>query len=626
MRPVKKRMDSFDIRAAVAELQELEGGWIGKVYQDRDRIIIRIKKDSVHELLVHSGRWLCLTEHREARERHPPTFAMTLRKYMGNQRLLSIEQHAFDRVVVMRFSNGYALIAELFSEGNVLLLDENGDIVLPLHEQSWSQRELRPKRSYAFPPERCDPFLLHLSDVRDLFNQSSSDVVRTLVLDVNVPGKWSEEVCRQADVDKHASAAGLGNDAVRRLYEALEALLDRFRERRFDPVILEGNGAADVLPVPLSIHQEGQLRRFATFNQALDAFYQHSRTPEEEKESKADRGKLQRRIEQQQNAIQKFKEQVADARQKGDAIYANYQICEKLLAAAEENIDEYDGSEFRSFSYPHLTAVLPFKGNEVEVRLDVRKNVPRNANAYYEQEKKIREKIEGAKKAMDATRRALEEEEVSIEETLEPTAEERFWFEGYRWCVSSQGNLIICGRDAASNEEVVKKHMESHDRYVHADVHGAPSCVVTAHGFGGDKRAISKETLEEACQFALSHSSAWKQFASGRAYWVRPEQVSKTPESGEHLPTGAFVIRGKRHYVKCPLRLAAGVVSIQGARKVMVGPPRAVEAHADEVLIIEPGTTDKNQAARNLAERFTADVETLQQLLPPGDVRMREEQ
>ncbi|MFO8133168.1 MAG: ribosome rescue protein RqcH [Thermoplasmatota archaeon] len=624
---MKERMDSFDIRAAVAELEALEGGWTGKVYQDGDRVIMRIKKDGVHELMVHSGRWLCLTEHRESSERHPPTFAMTLRKYVGNQRLRSIEQHGFDRVVVMRFGNGYSLVAELFSEGNVLLLDGHGDIVLPLHEQSWSQRELRPRRSYMFPPERCDPFSLQLSDFRDLFNRSSSDVVRTMVLDVNVPGKWSEELCRQADVDRHAPAAALDDGVVRRLYERLEALLDRFRERRFDPVILEGNGAADVLPVPLSVHRDGQLRRYETFNRALDVFYQRIREPEaEERESTGARDRLRRRITQQQNAIESFREQMTEARLRGNAIYANYQTCEALLAAARDDIDTYEGSELRSFSYPMVTAVLPFEDDEVEVTLDVRKNVPRNANAYYEREKKVREKIEGAREALEMSRRALERDEMAVEETPERTARQTFWFEAYRWCVSSQGNLVICGRDAASNEEVVKKHLESDDRYVHADLHGAPSCVVKAQGPDGEKRAIGEQTLEEACQLALSHSSAWKQYAGGRAYWVTPGQVSKTPESGEHLPTGAFVIRGKRHYVKCPVRLAVGAVEVMGARKVMVGPPGAVASHADRMLVIEPGATDKNQVARELAERFGADVETLQQQLPPGDLRVREEQ
>lgn len=619
-------MDSFDIRAAVTELQDLEGGWTGKIYQDGDRVVIRVKQDGTHELLVHSGRWLCLTEHRESSERHPPTFAMTLRKYIGNQRLRSIAQHEFDRVVVMRFSNGYSLVAELFSEGNVLLLDEHGDIVLPLHEQSWSQRELRPKRSYVFPPERCDPFTLQLSDFQDICNRSSSDLVRTLVLDVNVPGKWSEEVCRQADVDKHASAAGLSDEAMRRLWRALEALLDRFRERRFDPAILEGNGAADVLPVPLSIHREGQLRRYESFNRALDAFYQQMREPEREMESTVERGKLERRIEQQRQAIERFKEQTAAARRRGDAIYANYQTCQELLSAARENIDEYEGDALQGFSYPDVEAVLPFKDGEVAVTLDVRKNVPQNANACYEREKKIREKIEGAREAMEVTRRILEQEEITREKKPEGTAEETFWFEEYRWCLSSTDNLIICGRDASTNEEVVKKHMEQHDRYVHADLHGAPSCVVKAQAPDGEKHPISEATLEEACQFALSHSSAWKQYASGRVYWVQPGQVSKTPESGEHLPTGAFVIRGKRRYMKCPVRLAVGIVTVMGARKVMVGPPPSVAAHTDEMLIIEPGQEDKNSVARDLAERFGADVETLQQQLPPGDLRVREEQ
>ena len=55
---------------------------------------------------------------------------------------------------------------------------------------------------------------------------------------------------------------------------------------------------------------------------------------------------------------------------------------------------------------------------------------------------------------------------------------------------------------------------------------------------------IDDETLREACEFSLAYSKAWAAgHASGSAYWVTPEQVSKTPAPGEYLGKGAFVIR-----------------------------------------------------------------------------------
>lgn len=41
------------------------------------------------------------------------------------------------------------------------------------------------------------------------------------------------------------------------------------------------------------------------------------------------------------------------------------------------------------------------------------------------------------------------------------------------------------------------------------------------------------------------------------AYWVHAEQVSKTAETGEYLPTGSFMIRGKKNFIQ-PSKLELG--------------------------------------------------------------------
>ena len=39
-------------------------------------------------------------------------------------------------------------------------------------------------------------------------------------------------------------------------------------------------------------------------------------------------------------------------------------------------------------------------------------------------------------------------------------------------------HLMVGGRDAKGNDSIVKKHLKADDRYVHADLHGAPSCAM----------------------------------------------------------------------------------------------------------------------------------------------------
>ena len=139
-----------------------------------------------------------------------------------------------------------------------------------------------------------------------------------------------------------------------------------------------------------------------------------------------------------------------------------------------------------------------------------------------------------------------------------------FWFEKYHWFVTSENYLVLAGRDAQQNEALVKKFLREGDAYVHADVHGAASCILRA------KRQrissplapqatktqastvvlpISEQALREAGNFAICRSSAWSSKIITSAWWVHAHQVSKTAPTGEFLTTGSFVIRGKKNYL-----------------------------------------------------------------------------
>src|SRR5439155_1158770 len=99
------------------------------------------------------------------------------------------------------------------------------------------------------------------------------------------------------------------------------------------------------------------------------------------------------------------------------------------------------------------------------------------------------------------------------EEAARIKATKSLWFEAYRWALSSDGHLTLGGRDARTNDQLVKKHLKEGDRYAHADIHGAPSTVIK------DGARAPESTLREACEFALAYSKAWSAgLASGSAY------------------------------------------------------------------------------------------------------------
>jgi hypothetical protein len=115
---------------------------------------------------------------------------------------------------------------------------------------------------------------------------------------------------------------------------------------------------------------------------------------------------------------------------------------------------------------------------------------------------------------------------------------------------------------------------------------------------------------------------------------VEPDQVSKTPESGEYIEKGSFVIRGDRTYFEdVPCRVAVGV-QCEPVTRAIGGPPSAIEGRAAAHVTLEPGMYAQNDAAmmvyRTLKERFAdqsfvrkvASADQLQEFLPPGGSEM----
>jgi predicted ribosome quality control (RQC) complex YloA/Tae2 family protein len=268
------------------------------------------------------------------------------------------------------------------------------------------------------------------------------------------------------------------------------------------------------------------------------------------------------------------------------------------------------------------------------VKLRFNLTVPENAEFYYTRAKRAREKSAGAvealleteerlEKAEAAARQAEEEGVAMVEEAVAGRVRvkrtKRHWFERYRWTLATDGSLIVGGKDASSNERVVKKYLKDRDRYCHADFHGAPSVVVKDPGEG-----VSEEAVEEGCALAAVYSRAWSSGrASADAYWVTPEQVSKTPQSGEFVPKGAFIVRGKRHYVKdIPMRAAIGLVDHEGETLVMGGPVGAVSARASAWLELVPSKDKKDATAKRVASLLGAELEEVVAVMPPGGSRV----
>lgn len=190
------------------------------------------------------------------------------------------------------------------------------------------------------------------------------------------------------------------------------------------------------------------------------------------------------------------------------------------------------------------------KADYRNVDIDIGLSAYANARKFFDRRRtavdKERKTIEVSKKAFkNVERRTKEMLKDAVIKTSITKARKRYWFENFFWFISTDGYLVVAGRDAEQNDLLVKRYMKTNDIYVHADLHGASS-VIIKNEFS---KPVPPKTLNEAGTFAVCYSSGWDSKIAAASWWVYPKQVTKSAPSGEYLTSGAFIIRGKKNYL-----------------------------------------------------------------------------
>jgi hypothetical protein len=191
---------------------------------------------------------------------------------------------------------------------------------------------------------------------------------------------------------------------------------------------------------------------------------------------------------------------------------------------------------------------------------------------------------------------------------------------------------VIGGKDATTNEMLVKKYMDVSDLFFHTQAEGAPAVIAKTGG-----KEVSEAGLKEIAQFAASYSNLWKYgFYEGECYCVTGEQVSKTPPSGEYIKKGSFVVRGKRKYFKAALGLCIGIE--KDKKRLIVYPSLShIKEDMRYFVELEPGDMEKNAISKEILKfisdsvkdenkeesRRIATQDKILSFLPPGKSRIK---
>jgi predicted ribosome quality control (RQC) complex YloA/Tae2 family protein len=647
---MRKEMSSLDLLFATKELKILEGGKIEKIYQDGKtlRVFVYVSEKGTFELYFEPGK-IFLTQYKRVSPEYPPSFCMFLRKHLLGQRILRVEQKNFERILEIE-TNDYILIFELFSRGNVILCDKSYNILMPLEVQLWKDREILPKKPYKYPPPLVNPFALKEEEFFSLLTKSERSIVAFLAMNLSLGGIYAEEVCLRAKIDKMKKCKEVSEEEARQIFQTMSSLLNQFKPQ----IIIEDSRKIDFAPFDMQIYADKQKVYYQSFNEALDEFFTEKEiVSEEEKKSQEDEEieKLKRIRERQKETLKKFEELEKEARKKAELLFNNFDLLQRIFEGLQraramglsweeikQRVEEEDTPEAQAIKeIREKEGKLILRLDKLDIEVDFRISPIENAELYYTEAKLYKKKIESVKEKIDETNKLIREAKKGGKKKEEvkkkPVKKRRGgkWYEKFRWSITSEGFLVIAGKDATQNEVIFKKYMSEEDIVLHADIHGAPLTVVKAEG-----REITPLAVREAAEIAAAYSKAWKmKLVAIDVYWVRPEQVSKNAPPGQYLPKGAFMIYGQKNYLrKIDLKLAIGVQIDEEKKeaRVIAGSVQALSKHAKYFVTVFPGDLSQNETAKQVKLKIlqkalpedkpyieAIPLEEFQKLLPPGE-------
>lgn len=244
----------------------------------------------------------------------------------------------------------------------------------------------------------------------------------------------------------------------------------------------------------------------------------------------------------------------------------------------------------------------------MEIILDLSKSLEQNAEEYFNRAKRLKKKVSGIKEIIQKSEKQLSN--IKAPEKKEKIFRKKEWYEKFRWFFSSDNFLVISGRDATTNEIIIKKHTEKSDIVFHTELPGSPFVIIK----NPDGIKIPEKTIIEAAEFCASYSKSWK---SGRGtaevFYVKPEQLTKEVPSGmAGLAKGSFMIYGKRNFMEAKLNIA--ICNLND--KIMSGPVDAIKKHSNKIVEIMPGNEKLSDVAKKIQKIIGGNLDEIIRALP----------
>ncbi|XP_078482629.1 ribosome quality control complex subunit NEMF [Ciona intestinalis] len=567
------------------------------------------KPDHKAMLLVESGIRIHLSEFDWPKNPMPSNFSMKLRKHLRGRRLVSASQLGIDRIVDLQFGfedASYHVFVELYDRGNIALSDCN-DVILnllrfrkDLHKPEAEQQENSDVKVAVHEPyprntaRQVEPFI-SIEKLKEILQSVKNESLVKRILNPHLP--YGASCIEHAIINAGFSPdAKLGGEFqferdCEKLHESLKSCEEMMQTAKssqckgyiVQKIETKSDGElktnVEFHPFVFNQHKHRNLQEFESFNKAVDEFFGSLESQKNDMKSlqreRAAMRKLENVRKDHESRLNGLRSEQETDETKAALIETNLHLVDQSILVVRSAIaNQVDWDEIKmlvkeaqgrgdpvascikTLKLETNSMVMALRSHDdddqkpTKIEIDLSLSAYANARKYYGRKRNAAKKEQ---KTIDASTKAFKSAEKKTKQTLKEDAAVRnilkarkvYWFEKFLWFISSENYLVIGGREAQQNEVLVKKYLNQGDVYVHADLHGATSCIIK----NPSGQPIPPKTLNEAGTMATCHSAAWDAKVVTSAWWVHHDQVSKTAPSGEYLTTGSFLIRGKKNYL-----------------------------------------------------------------------------
>jgi Predicted RNA-binding protein homologous to eukaryotic snRNP len=599
-RKKKQAMSALDILAFTIEIQSLLPARVNGVHAPHERAVVlelyTYTKGQVSLVLDASG--FCFVSQSRFKTITKTKILEGCAELKGAW-LKRVYQLDFDRVAVFEFSNEMSLVYELLAKGNLILLKKTR-VISALEYVKVKERAIQPGEEYKPPPVRG-------ASLEQAVELKGKSAIQALSHAYNAPLELLEEALFRLGISTSSDPTSLDTKAVT---QVCLQIIEEVKSAKLAPNLVYAKDAPiDFHPIVFQKDAGFSLKFCQSFSEAIAEYYEHEMS---EKASQQAVRHLLEKVERTLSSAKKSRElsqtyflKAKLLREVAQKLVTNHDFMRiALLSLQEKKVDEAVGA-FKALGFEVVEAnpvKLVFKADGETFELDPRLKVFQSASEFFESakqlERKAQEALRVAQKLEEEAEKLRQQSNIEIVRSQRTAVVKKRWFEKYRWFFTSEGLLVIAGRDASQNQAIARKLAKPGYTALHADIQGAPFTLILGKP--------NEHSLLEAAQFAASYSKAWEVGASSvDVFYADCSKISLSAPSGEFLPKGGIMFHEKNYIRGVPLGLSLGFVEL-APNEVRVSTWPSLKRSSEEVARLEPNGLDKNSVAKKLLKLLQA--------------------